>query len=119
MNLKNLIINLLSSIKKTVDFQDQDLQFENKPPVRRGKLKFLLILPVLLIAVAVIISCQYTVEETEQAVVTTLGKVTSVESAGLHFKLPYPIQGVTKVAVNKTQKLQIGYSSESESDSYL
>ncbi len=50
--------------------------------------------------------------------VTTLGKVTGVESAGLHFKLPYPIQGVTKVEVNKTQKLQIGYLSDNEYESY-
>lgn len=50
--------------------------------------------------------------------VTTLGKVTSIESAGLHFKLPYPIQDVTKVAVNKTQKLQIGYSSGNEDEGY-
>lgn len=123
MNFRNLIINLLKMIKKpdgfqNYDFNNQDLQAESKPSPKPGKLKFLLILPVLLIAGSIILSCQYTVEETEQAVVTTLGKVTGVESAGLHFKLPYPIQGVTKVAVNKTQKLQIGYLSDSEYESY-
>jgi membrane protease subunit HflK len=123
MNFRNLIINLLKMIKKpdgfqNYDFNNQDLQAESKPSPKPGKFKFLLILPVLLIAGSIILSCQYTVEETEQAVVTTLGKVTGVESAGLHFKLPYPIQGVTKVAVNKTQKLQIGYLSDSEYESY-
>jgi membrane protease subunit HflK len=127
MNFRNLIGNLFRKIKKPNDFQDfqnydfnnQDFQAKNKPPSKPGKFKFLLILPVLIVAAAVILSCQYTVEETEQAVVTTLGKVTSVESAGLHFKLPYPLQSVTKVAVNKTQKLQIGYSSDSEAASYF
>ncbi|OJU10740.1 MAG: HflK protein [Clostridiales bacterium 43-6] len=76
-------------------------------------MKVVLLLPLLIAALYGIMSCQYTVEETEQAVVTTLGKVTSVESAGLHFKLPSPIQNVTKVAVNKTQKLQMGYSNDS------
>ena len=124
MNFRNLITNLFRIIKKPNDFQDfQNQNFDNyqnekKSPSKPGRLKFLLIIPVLFVAASIIISCQYTVEETEQAVVTTLGKVTSVESAGLHFKLPYPIQAVTKVAVNKTQKLQIGYSSENESVSY-
>lgn len=121
MNFRNLITNLFRMIKKPNDFQNQnfyDYQAEKDSPPKPGKFKFLLIIPVLLIVASVIISCQYTVEETEQAVVTTLGKVTSVESAGLHFKLPYPIQSVTKVAVNKTQKLQIGYASENESASY-
>lgn len=126
MNFRNFINSLLNLTKKPNDFQNQGFQdfqeFQNyekkKPDMKPGKFKFLLILPLLLLAASVIMSCQYTVEETEQAVVTTLGKVTSVETAGLHFKLPYPIQGVTKVAVNKTQKLQMGYASESEDISY-
>lgn len=74
--------------------------------------------PVFLILFFMILSCQYTVDETQQAVVTTLGQVSSVKTAGLHFKLPYPIQDVVKVAVNKTQKLQIGYSSANEVQGY-
>ena len=123
MNFRNFLVNLLKMIKKpdnfeNYDFNNQDFQAESKPSPKLGKLKFLFVLPILLIAGSIILSCQYTVEETEQAVVTTLGKVTSVESAGLHFKLPYPIQNVIKVEVNKTQKLQIGYKSEKEYESY-
>jgi len=126
MNFRDFIISLLNSTKKSNDFENQDFQdfqeFQNyekkKPNMKPGKFKLLLLLPLLFVAASLIMSCQYTVEETEQAVVTTLGKVTSVETAGLHFKLPYPIQGVTKVAVNKTQKLQIGYASENEDKSY-
>ena len=51
----------------------------------------------------------YTVTDQEQAVVLTFGKVTSIESAGIHFKLPYPIQSVIKVPVQMTQKLELGY----------
>lgn len=124
MNFRNFLVNLLKTINKPNNFENQnftefqDIKAEKKPSLKPGKLKFLLILPLLILAGSFIMSCQYTVEETEQAVVTTLGKVTSVESAGLHFKLPYPIQGVTKVAVNKTQKLQIGYASNNEDKSY-
>lgn len=117
MNLRDLLFKLQTIIQEQKGFQNPDFQ-ENKPKKQKGRAKVLLIIPIFLIAAYVIMSCQYTVEETEQGVVTTLGKVTSVESAGLHFKLPYPIQGVTKVEVNRTQKLQIGYKSKSEDQGY-
>lgn len=122
MIIRSIIEKLISTINNSDNFKTQ-FEFPNqnngeKPPRKKRNLKALLILPLLFIVVFAIISCQYTVEESEQAVVTTLGKVTSVESAGLHFKLPYPIQNVTKVEVNKTQKLQMGYSSENEAAGY-
>jgi len=125
MTIRDLIYKLINLINKAngtekqADQEDQGFQeFKEKAPKNVGKIKTLLLIPVIVIAIFAIMSCQYTVEETEQAVVTTLGKVTSVESAGLHFKLPFPIQDVTKVEVNRTQKLQIGYSSKSEGQGY-
>jgi len=56
----------------------------------------------------------YTVTDQEQAVVLTFGKVTSIESAGIHFKLPYPIQSVIKVPVQMTQKLELGYRDQGD-----
>ncbi len=116
MTIRDLLYNLINSIKNQNNFSNPEPS-ENKPR-KRGNIKIFLLIPLIFIAVSVIMSCQYTVEETEQAVVTTLGKVTSVESAGLHFKLPFPIQNVTKVAVNSTQKLQIGYASKNEYQGY-
>jgi len=55
-------------------------------------------------------SCFYTVDDKQQAVVTTFGKVTDVTDAGLHFKLPFGIQRVKKVDVNVYQKIELGYS---------
>lgn len=114
--IKDLIYNLMNKAKNSNNFENQN--FSEKPPIKVGKLKLLLLIPVIFLAISAVLSCQYTVEETEQAVVTTLGKVTSVETAGLHFKLPYPIQNVNKVEVNRTQKLQIGYASSSENKGY-
>ena len=51
----------------------------------------------------------YTVNEQNQAVVTTFGKVSAVEGAGPHFKVPIA-QKVAKVPVNITQKITIGYT---------
>ena len=62
-----------------------------------------------LIVVIFLFSCLYTVNDTQQAVVTTLGKVTSVKGSGLHLKLPVPIQSVQKIDVNKTLKMELGY----------
>ncbi|MBP1926625.1 membrane protease subunit HflK [Sedimentibacter acidaminivorans] len=116
MTIRNLIYKLLSTIKQNNNFKSQDP--DETTPKKHRNFKVALLFPVIIIAAYIAMSCQYTVEETEQAVVTTLGKVSSVEPAGLHFKLPYPIQNVTKVAVNKTQKLQIGYASSNENESY-
>ena len=52
----------------------------------------------------------YTVDETEQAVLHTFGKVDGVISEpGLKFKLPFPIQSVKKIS-KETFSLQFGYT---------
>ncbi len=56
-------------------------------------------------------NCFYTVNDKQQAVVTTFGKVTDVVSAGVHFKIPF-IQRVQKVDANVYQKIELGYSSD-------
>ena len=57
-------------------------------------------------------TCFYTVDDKQQAVVTTFGRVTDITEAGVHFKLPFGIQQVRKVDVNVYQKIELGYSSE-------
>ena len=86
-----------------------------KPPKemdfkRAGKTIFVVFLTILLIIAAG--SCFYTVDDKQQAVVTTFGKVTNVTDAGVHFKLPFGIQKVQKVDVNVYQKIELGYSSD-------
>ena len=60
-------------------------------------------------------TCWYTVDDKQQAVVTTFGAVTDVTDAGVHFKLPFGIQQVQKVDVNVYQKIELGYSSDGDS----
>jgi modulator of FtsH protease HflK len=51
----------------------------------------------------------YTVDESEQAVILTFGKVEEgLNEPGLHFKLPWPIQSVEKLS-KETFSLQFGY----------
>ena len=66
-----------------------------------------------------VLTCFYTVDDKQQAVVTTFGKVTDVVDAGMHFKLPFGIQNVQKVDVNVYQKIELGYRSDGIKDSYV
>lgn len=54
----------------------------------------------------------YTVDDKQQAVLTTFGKVTKITDPGLHFKLPFGIQKAHKVDVNVFQKIELGYATD-------
>ena len=90
---------------------------ENPAPKRKPQdfkklgrqLVTILVLMVLLMGIG---TCFYTVDDKQQAVVTTFGKVTDITDAGIHFKLPLGIQQVQKVDVNVYQKIELGYSTE-------
>ena len=69
-------------------------------------------LALVLVLVLASLSSFYTVDDKQQAVVTTFGKVTDVTDAGVHFMLPFGIQQVKKVDVNVYQKIELGYSSD-------
>ena len=90
---------------------------ENKPkqPVNWKKIKTAVLASVLALVLLIgSSSCFYTVDDKQQAVVTTFGKVTDVTDAGLHFKLPFGIQQAKKVDVNVYQKIELGYTSSGE-----
>lgn len=74
--------------------------------------KTVLIVFLVLLGLAIASTCFYTVDDKQQAVVTTFGKVTGVTDAGVHFKLPLGIQRVQKVDVNVYQKIELGYSTD-------
>ena len=89
----------------------------NQPQKPRKKTDFkrvgrtILVVALALILLTLAGTCFYTVDDKQQAVVTTFGKVADVTDAGVHFKLPFGIQQVDKVDVNVYQKIELGYSS--------
>ena len=84
-----------------------------KPLPDIKKLASRLIIAALAIAIGMAaMTCFYTVDDKQQAVVTTFGRVTDVTDAGVHFKLPFGIQNVEKVDVNVYQKIELGYSGD-------
>jgi len=78
----------------------------------KNKGKFILIGLLALVLLIGVLSCFYTVDDKQQAVVTTFGKVTDITDPGLHFKLPFGIQQVRKVDVNVYQKIELGYTTQ-------
>ena len=96
----------------------QNKPFTPRPPVVNMKAdgsffkklpRYLLLGALILIVFAAGTTSWYTVDDKQQAVVTTFGKVTDVTDAGFHMKLPFGIQQVEKVDVNVYQKLELGY----------
>ena len=85
---------------------------KKKPSFKRAGKTILAVL-LALVVISMAGTCWYTVDDKEQAVVTTFGKVTDVVDAGIHFKLPLGIQQAHKVSTNVYQKIELGYTSGS------
>ena len=88
---------------------------EPKKPVKpvNGKKVGRILLFSLLVALVILgaMTSFYTVDDKQQAVVTTFGKVTDITEPGLHFKMPFGIQQAHHVDVNVYQKIELGYAS--------
>jgi membrane protease subunit HflK len=81
------------------------------PEITPAMIKKIIIGIIIALLLAIGYSMFYTVEESEQAAILTFGSYTSTtEDAGLHFKMPYPIQKVVKVPANITQEIEIGFN---------
>ena len=90
-----------------------------KKPVDGKRLRNLVIAAaVVIFAVVLVSTCFYTVDDKQQAVVTTFGQVTDVTDAGVHFMLPFGIQQAHKVDVNVYQKFELGYTSDESGKGY-
>lgn len=86
-------------------------------PKKIGKLVIIGLVALLLLIGS--ITCFYTVDDKQQAVVTTFGKVTDITNAGVHFKLPFGIQKVKKVDVHVYQKIELGYTSNKDNSTIV
>ncbi len=80
----------------------------------KGMLRRVITVVVIVLVLAMAGTCFYTVDDKQQAVVTTFGKVTDIADAGVHFKLPLGIQQVEKVDVNVYQQIKLGYDNSDQ-----
>ena len=84
-------------------------------PSKANKIITIVISAVVALALVIcVLTCFYTVDDKQQAVITTFGKVTNITDPGLHFKLPFGIQQVHKVDVNIYQKIELGYTTNKD-----
>ncbi len=94
--------------------QEAPYGWNAQPPKKKLSFKkagrFTLLAALALVVFIGAMSSYYTVNDKQQAVVTTFGKVTDITDAGVHFKLPFGIQQVQKVDVNVYQKIELGYT---------
>jgi membrane protease subunit HflK len=99
--------------------------FEQKTNSNRGfdgkKIRKLIVPAIIIVLVLSMAgTCWYTIDDKQQGVVTTFGKVTNITNAGAHFKIPFGIQKVNKVNVNVYQKIELGYRTDaSAKDGYI
>ena len=91
----------------TYKWSAQKEKWQQADPKKFGKVA--LIVALVLVLLTGLLTCFYTVDDKQQAVVTTFGKVTDTTDPGLHFKLPFGIQQVKTVDVNVYQKIELGY----------
>ena len=68
-------------------------EIPKKKSVDTKKIRNIVIISLVALFIGIgVLTCFYTVDDKQQAVVTTFGKVTDITEPGLHFKLPFGIQ---------------------------
>ena len=72
----------------------------------------LLLIVVALLVLWGAVSTIYTVQPEERAVVKRFGRVTGITDPGLHFKLPFGIDRVQRVATERVLKQEFGFRTE-------
>lgn len=72
------------------------------------------LVPLLLLGAWAIFSSFYTVQPEEQAVIKRFGKVIEVTDPGLHFKIPFGVDKVQRVASARVLKQEFGFRSVSQ-----
>ncbi|MFA6857365.1 MAG: protease modulator HflK, partial [Treponema sp.] len=84
----------------------------NKESVKRffSRPSAIIWLIVIIVAIAAVESNFYSVDETEQAIITRFGKYDSTVGPGLHLKLPFGIDKNYNIPVKVVQSEQFGFT---------
>jgi membrane protease subunit HflK len=93
--------------KPPFDFNDFKNFKDFKPP--KINFKTIAVAAVVILALGLFLSTWFTVEPEEVGVVVQFGKYTRTVNPGLNFKLPFGIEQVYKVPVERQLKLEFGF----------
>ena len=94
-----------------MDFEPKVYQF--RPP--RVNPRIIILIAAGLLAVMVISTTWFTVDPEEAGIVLRFGRYARTVGSGLHLKLPYPMENVVKVPVERQLKEEFGFRTESAS----
>ncbi len=81
-----------------------DIDLSRRPP-----LKLIIILPLIILGVILVSNLIYTIEPEEVGVILRFGKYNRVTQPGLHIKMPYPIEQLGKVPIQRQLKQEFGF----------
>jgi len=90
-------------------FQGWDGQLPKLPKIPK---KFILYGIIAVVVLAVMAGSYYQVAPDEMGVILRFGKYVRTSDPGLHFKLPFGIETLTKVPVQRQLKLDIGFRTD-------
>ena len=76
------------------------------------KPRLVIIILAIIFLIVLIASALYVVDQTEEAVILTFGKVTTITGPGLHFKAPFGIQKNYNVPTQVIQTMSFGFRTE-------
>jgi membrane protease subunit HflK len=79
-------------------------------------LRFIVAVPLILIVLYGVFSSYYIIQAEERGVIRRFGRFAGIADPGLHFKLPFGIDTVTKVATERVLKQEFGFRTQSIGD---
>jgi membrane protease subunit HflK len=86
------------------EFRTIELPFKGRPPT-----KILILIPLVILALLLISDFVYTIEPEEIGVVLRFGKFDRTTDPGLHVKMPFPIEQLEKVPIQRQLKQEYGF----------
>ncbi len=86
------------------EFRTIEMPFKGRPPT-----KILILIPLVILALLLISDFVYTIEPEEIGVVLRFGKFDRTTDPGLHVKMPFPIEQLEKVPIQRQLKQEYGF----------
>ncbi len=86
------------------EFRTIEMPFKGRPPT-----KILILIPLVILALLLISDFVYTIEPEEIGVVVRFGKFDRTTDPGLHVKMPFPIEQLAKVPIQRQLKQEYGF----------
>jgi len=86
------------------EFRTIEMPFKGRPPT-----KILILIPLVILALLLISDFVYTIEPEEIGVVLRFGKFDRTTEPGLHVKMPFPIEQLAKVPIQRQLKQEYGF----------